>query len=132
MTWRHGNRGLTMVELLVVLAIISILAAISVAYLIRARHAPHVVACKVNMRGLYLHIQEFERSHGRMPTPEEADLVKAPCPAPGGGVYEYYPNKDENAIILVCKNHMNTSGIVMVCRHDGSLRGIPNDRYDGP
>jgi len=135
-------RGITLVELMVVLVIIIILNGIMFTVAFRARASAQRAVCVHNLHQLVAGLKMFEQSHGHLPGSIEelsgTDALAGQSPfasisrCPLGGPYEYFPNPDEESILLVCRNHLRMLGTVVVARHDGAVRSIPQGLYQGP
>jgi len=116
----------------VVMAIITILAAITFTVVLRARYAPYVVSCKSNLRQIVIAVRSYEGEHGHLPPWSEMTRLDLACPLPGAKeAYQYYETAP-GGVLVVCQNHRRTSGVVLVGRLDGSVVSVPNGRYQDP
>src|SRR5687768_14453572 len=62
-----ARSGITLVEVLVVFAALSVLAGLSLPALFRAQERAHLVACRNNLRQLALAVHEFHEQKRAMP-----------------------------------------------------------------
>ena len=94
----NKNRGFTLVEIMIVVAIIALLAAVAIPNFIKSRHEARLTACINNMRVIDAAIQQYllkhdmgEADYGSITLAvlvEEKYLHKAPtCPAAKGAEY---------------------------------------------
>jgi general secretion pathway protein G len=87
---RRGEAGFTLLELLVVLAILGLLAAIVAPQVLRYLGTSRSQVAKVQIENISASLDHFQLDVGRYPTPDEGldALVKAPPNAPNwGGPY---------------------------------------------
>jgi prepilin-type N-terminal cleavage/methylation domain-containing protein len=111
---RHTNQGFTLVELLVVVSIVALLAALVLPGLSRAREYAHFTSCKSSLRQLGIGLLVFATDHkGQMP---EAYL---PCHDAGGAGYE-----DEALMIGGAAHEWMTSG------NGGAIKKFLRKVYD--
>jgi len=134
-----GTRGMTLVEMLVVLAIIAILAGLLFTVVARSRESGRRAACIHNIKQQLDLVKEWEGREDQLPS-EVPDQQRYPeifeCPSdPGRGEghssYEYYPTEDPHTPLIVCKHHLRY-GVVLAAYYDGQVRTIPAARYTGP
>jgi prepilin-type N-terminal cleavage/methylation domain-containing protein len=117
MTLRRSQvrRGFTLIELMVVIAIISILASILVPNFIRARAQGQFTACKSNLKNIGTAVEMYSTDNaGRFPTvagdltPNYLKIVPT-CPSAGGDTYTggFSTASAPDAYTIVCagENH---------------------------
>ena len=82
--WRlSAPPGITLMEMLVIIAIIAILAGVLLPVLTRARSRGHQTACTHNLRQLYVAYTLYERDwNGRFPPAQPSDTAGAAVPVP--------------------------------------------------
>lgn len=114
---RKKSGGFTLIELMIVIAIIAILAAILVPNFIRARAQGQFTACKSNLKNIATALEMWSTDNsGRYPTSlsqlteGQRYLRTLPtCPAAGRDTYsEYYrsaSNPDRYTVICAGNNH---------------------------
>jgi len=61
------HRGLSLIEVLIVLCLITVLAAVSLPMMTQANGQARSTACQANLYTLGQHLQRFELTNGRMP-----------------------------------------------------------------
>jgi prepilin-type N-terminal cleavage/methylation domain-containing protein/prepilin-type processing-associated H-X9-DG protein len=66
-TWPSPRRGLTMIELIVVTAIIAMLVALALPAVTRAREAARKTRCLSNLRNITFALTQFDHFNGRLP-----------------------------------------------------------------
>jgi type II secretion system protein G len=106
------NRGFTMVELLVVCAIIGVLAMMAIPAFSSIREMAKVARCKSELRGLEQSINGYNLDHGSLPVALDGS-VSANLTDPWGHAYVYYkkvqPDSDPGAYLDTSAGHdLNT------------------------
>ncbi len=129
----EGERGFTLIEMMIVVAIIAILVSILVPNFVRARAQAQTAACEANLKEIATALELYETDHDAYPAGTNAPvdgsnadltpyLKQVPVdPAAGPGVYYEYS---------VIDNGPSTASYTIVCpgSHDpGTLQTIaPN------
>lgn len=109
------KKGFTLIELMIVIAIIAILAAILVPNFLRARAQGQVTACKSNCKNIGTALEMYSTdSSGHYPTSLSrlaSDYLKVipDCPSAGGNTYSaaytYHSNPDAYTFYCNGTNH---------------------------
>lgn len=119
---RSKRGGFTLIELMIVIAIIAILAAILVPNFIRARAQGQVTACKSNLKNIATALEMYSTDYGgRFPTNITSGGVLTPnylrtlptCPGAGSVTYEtagYSAQSSPDAYNINC-NATNHKGV---------------------
>ena len=91
---RNVRKGFTMVELMAVLIILGLLAAVVVRNFVGQTDRARVTTTKANLKLLHMAVNQFKMDNGRFPTEEEglSALIEAPSDTvgtwPSGGYLE--------------------------------------------
>ena len=111
-----NKKGFTLIELMIVIAIIAILAAILVPNFVKARAQGQLTACKSNLKNLGTACEMFAADHnGRYPADLSTDVknlgymkVLPDCPLTPGTAYTYTSQSNPDYYYLLCTsgNHM--------------------------
>jgi len=115
---RRSRKGFTLIELMIVIAIIAILAAILVPNFIRARAQGQLTACKSNLKNIGTALEMYSTDNGgRFPTAAgglcTAYLKQIPtCPSRGSDTYTtgFVSASNPDAYTVDCKGS-NHSGV---------------------
>ena len=117
---RKGTKGFTLIELMIVIAIIAILAAILVPNFLRARAQGMVTACKSNCKNIGTALEMYSTDHsGHYPlsanfqtglTANAAYLRALPqCPSAGSMSYSYTATSDPDSYTTWCTGSHHTA-----------------------
>ncbi|MBS2033736.1 type II secretion system protein [bacterium] len=116
-----AKRGFTLIELMIALAIIAILAAISIPRFMVARYRAYLSACLVNERNIATALESY-RNDNRVYPPVMTTLVQAnmggdinklpTCPSAPSVSYVYEASVDGEAFTVSCPgyHHYQLSG----------------------
>ncbi len=110
--------GFTLIELMIVIAIIAILAAILVPNFVRARAQGHLTACKSNLKNIGTALEMYSTDHsGRYPkdlstltTGNNGGYLKTipSCPAKGSATYSYKSTVNPDIFTVWCSGSQHT------------------------
>ena len=115
---RRNRKGFTLIELMIVIAIIAILAAILVPNFIRARAQGQLTACKSNLKNIGTALEMYSTDNGgRFPTtatgltPNYLKTIPT-CPSIGSNTYNggFSAASNPDAYTVVCSG-TNHSGV---------------------
>jgi len=99
---RSRHKGFTLVELLIVIAIITLLMAIAMPIMTRAREKARQTACMVNLHNIHMAIRMYRIDEGAYPGPYD--------PVSGrGGMNALYPQYLESRNALICPSDRNNA-----------------------
>ncbi|MDO5297657.1 MAG: prepilin-type N-terminal cleavage/methylation domain-containing protein [bacterium] len=110
--------GFTLIELMIVIAIIAILAAILVPNFVRARAQGHLTACKSNLKNIGTALEMYSTDHaGRYPSLTEGLTtgnnggylkIIPTCPAAGSDTYVYTSTMNPDVFTIYCSGSQHT------------------------
>ena len=110
-----SRKGFTLIELMIVIAIIAILAAILVPNFIRARAQGQLTACKSNLKNIGTACEMYSTDNGgRYPaaktglTPSYLKTIPS-CPSAGQDTYTYESAMNPDAYTVYCAGSNHTS-----------------------
>jgi prepilin-type N-terminal cleavage/methylation domain-containing protein len=125
---RRGQNGFTLIELMIVIGIIGVLAAILTPVLIRARFKTYHTACVQNERNLATALELYSLENKQLYPPALTDLLVGTKPyiklipdCPSAGVDytgTYTPSADNKTYVIECPGF-----------HDIQLAGLVDDTY---
>ena len=116
---RRSRKGFTLIELMIVIAIIAILAAILVPNFIRARAQGQLTACKSNLKNLGTALEMYSTDNGGRfctgttgLTPNYLKIIPT-CPSVGSNTYTTgfaaASNPDAYTVVCAGTNHAGVS-----------------------
>jgi len=123
---RAKLRGFTMIEMMVVIAIIGILIALLLPALQASREAARNTECKNNLRQLGLAVQKFSSRHGVLPTYDGPFPPDAPIKIAGGWFVHLLPDLDQQVLYEKFLNQDESSeGVLVEKREQGPPIEVP-------
>ncbi len=152
---RLSRRGFTLVEVMIVVAIIALLAAIAIPNVLRGRTTANESAAVANMRALMAGVEMFRAVNNVYPAAWQADMYTTPDPDYGppsfdlalagaaadtvqGYTYTYNRTAAQTFTLLTVPQALGTTGtrsffanqtgIVRHCRGTGTAAGMVDDR----
>jgi len=111
-TERNNRRGFTLVEIMIVVAIIALLAAISIPNFIGYRNVAHAKACAENMKILHDACRTYQVNHGGDYTESQTVLVgnngigvlRSEVKCPVGGSYTIKYDTTTQDFLITCSS----------------------------
>ena len=127
---RNHAVGFTLVEMLVVIAIIGVLASILLPVIARAKTKAKVAATKVQMADIEQAITTYKIDYSRFPVPKEYPRNEFGDVTVGGGIFPY-----SNSGFGLVENQQNQSwglygGVVGKFSNKGRTRYCWDDEYE--
>ncbi|MBL7069105.1 MAG: prepilin-type N-terminal cleavage/methylation domain-containing protein [Candidatus Omnitrophica bacterium] len=115
----HNSKGFTLVEIMIVVAIIGLLAAIAIPNFVSARATAATNACLANLRQMDSAIQMFQIDTGGWPTATgwSTELatylrnVPTTCPGSSSTSYSYNAASGTVPAYASCGTHGNVAGV---------------------
>jgi len=113
---KHNRKGFTLVEIMIVVAIIGLLAAIAIPNFVSARATAATNACLANLRQLDSAIQMYQIDNGSWPS-QFSDLsdylrnVPTTCPADSTVSYTLNAASGTTPAYASCGTHGNVMGV---------------------
>jgi len=111
---RTGKRAFTLIELMIAIAIIAILAAVTLPRLVTARYRAYLAACLVNERNIATALETYRNDNRIYPATIQllvqanmgGDISKLPtCPSAPSTSYQYEAASDGDSFTISCPGY---------------------------